>query len=145
MRNAILLLTAFIAYLALSSAAQAQSNNDKIEQYIRDVCAEVIQSEVQNDLTQVCLDATAGPVFGNAGSVGASGTTSNVTAYLKRRAIEKKEKEEKKERKRKKKPAVVPVLTPHWEKSVYSPIFRILMENVTLRCWKTASTFRNSV
>ena len=95
MKNAMLLLTASIAFLAVSSAAQAQSNNDKIEQYIRDVCAEVIQSEIQSDLTQVCLDATEGPVFGNAGSVGASGTTSNVTAYLKRRAIEKKKKEEK--------------------------------------------------
>jgi uncharacterized protein YhjY with autotransporter beta-barrel domain len=96
MKNAILLLTAFIAFLAVSSAALAQSNNEKIEQYIRDTCEEVLQTEVptDEDLFQTCTAALApGPKIGNAGSVGASGTTSNVTAYLKRRAIEKREKE----------------------------------------------------
>jgi len=93
MKNLILSLTAIIA-LALAETTLAQSNNDKVEQFIQDTCEEIIGSEIQNDLAQVCREARDGPVFGNAGSVGASETTSNVAAYLKRRAIEKREKEE---------------------------------------------------
>jgi outer membrane lipase/esterase len=92
MKNLILWLTTTLALLGISGTALAQTNDTTIEDYIFSVCqAEVVPA----DLIDVCANALApGPKVGNAGSVGASGTTSNVAAYLKRRAIEKREKEE---------------------------------------------------
>lgn len=94
MKNLNLWLTTTLALLGISGTALAQTNDDRIEQLIRTTCQE---QDPPPELADTCAAATAGPVFGNAGSVGASGTTSNVAAYLKRRAIEKREKEESEE------------------------------------------------
>jgi uncharacterized protein YhjY with autotransporter beta-barrel domain len=94
MKNLILWLTTTLALLGISGTALGQTNDDRIEDYIRTICDPELRPP---ELDAVCAAATAGPVFGNAGSVGASGTTSNVSAYLKRRAIEKREKEEESE------------------------------------------------
>jgi uncharacterized protein with beta-barrel porin domain len=95
MKNSILWLTAVSALLAISLNVPAQTNDDLIKDYILTIC----QGEVIPDnLIETCAAAQEpGPKIGNAGSVGASGTSSNVAAYLKRRAIEKREKEESEE------------------------------------------------
>ena len=88
-----------LSITACSTAVLAQTNDELVLQYINDVCS---RAAPNTPLEQACLATQGpGPHVGNAGSIGALGTTSAGVAYLSQRATERKEKKEQQEEKKK--------------------------------------------